>query len=501
MLVLLVVLITVLLLAHQIEPSSSISISAKDISIFHQPKDAMLHFEICVQKVDVHQFRSLETLLTHTDHTHFNIVQTTWCKVSATPTSRQTAICPWRCHILNHPQSRPPPPSIDLKIQFISSSGTIQRNFMGSSIHTAFPIQHERSSHVQLYTSFFITKDNQTKEHQLVVRSSESLLQAAERFVHEQHMASEWVTQLETNLIKTLSQNRHRQTQLSTTSKQYTHVVIGASANEVEAPDRHGYTDSWLLLTANDLNILDDAQWELYFAPHSLRTIVAEHVFEHLTWSEAAIASALCLKYLMPGGGLRLAVPDAYYSDPNEHRKRAKDIEWGHRILFNHKSLTYLLSRSRCEGLEGGRFVNVALLEWRTRRGFFYNRRWSPLHGFIQRSKYFDKRGAVSLIVDAVKGGGKSGHRSSSSSSSSSNWHLFDLESRHHPHVVKTEVEELLKQAQRVVANNNTEEGLLLLDQAHLLDPTNIETLKFIAQLTGKKAIDAIASMRQEHAR
>ena len=34
-----------------------------------------------------------------------------------------------------------------------------------------------------------------------------------------------------------------------------------------------------------------------------------------------------------------------------------------------------------------------------------------------------------------------------------------------------------------------------------LLSNGNIETLKFIAQLTGKKAIDAIASMRQEHAR
>ena len=64
------------------------------------------------------------------------------------------------------------------------------------------------------------------------------------------------------------------------------------------------------------LNLLVEGDWLAYFSPNSLDAILAEHIWEHLTPEEAAVAAMLCFKFLKPGGYLRVAVPDGFHPDP-----------------------------------------------------------------------------------------------------------------------------------------------------------------------------------------
>ena len=440
----------------------------------HSNDTTMVHFEVCIQHFNaVARYRSMSALLTID-------VFDTWCAVSASPASRQSsnswAICPWTCHV---PFSNPQLPNEDLRVQFVRNTGVIHSTFYGSSLHSSRYIDRESTNNVQLYTSFFIGKDDQEKEEQLVIPVDESMAQAAQRFVLDHNLHHQFKLQIEQNLIESMKRKAKRTTYLSTTSREYTSIIIGASEQEITNPLAHGYSTKWLLLSANDLNILDHRQWDYYFEKNSLQTIVAEHVFEHLTFSEALIAFRLCWKYLKTGGTFRLAVPDAHSYHQNKEMTRASDIDWGHRVKYNYQSLTQVLLQAR--------FENSVLLEWHTRRGFLYNRRWNPLQGFIQRSKHFDKRGAVSLIVDAIKGERKGrGDR-------------YDLESRHHPLVVKSAVEELLRQAKHVANNGQVEQRKNILKEAMLLNPFHCATLAYLANCTGNEAIHSIVAMRREN--
>ena len=457
------------------------SFASPTIGVHHSHSDdtTMVHFEVCIQHFNaVARYRSMSALLTVG-------VFDTWCAVSASPASRQSSnswsICPWTCHV---PCSNPQLPNDDLRIQFVRKTGVIHSTFYGSSRHSSRYIDRESTNNVQLYTSFFIGKDDQEKEEQLVIPVNESMAQAAQRFVLEHNLHHQFKLQIEQNLIESMKRKAKRSTSLSTTSRNYTSVVIGASEAEITNPLAHGYSTNWLLLSANDLNILDHRQWNYYFEKSSLQTIVAEHVFEHLTFSDALIALHLCWKYLKTGGKFRLAVPDAYSFHQNKEMTRASDIDWGHRVKYNYQSLTHVLLQAR--------FENSVLLEWHTRRGFLYNRRWNPLEGFIQRSKHFDKRGAVSLIVDAIKG--DQGERERDTRGE-----RYDLESRHHPLVVKSKVEELLRQAKHVANNGHVEQRKIYLKEAMVLNPFHCATLAFLANCTGNKAIHSIVAMRQEN--
>jgi predicted SAM-dependent methyltransferase len=51
------------------------------------------------------------------------------------------------------------------------------------------------------------------------------------------------------------------------------------------------------------------------FTHNSITAILAEHVWEHLTFEEGVQAAKNCYKYLKPGGYVRCAVPDGYFPD------------------------------------------------------------------------------------------------------------------------------------------------------------------------------------------
>lgn len=172
-------------------------------------------------------------------------------------------------------------------------------------------------------------------------------------------------------------------------------VVVGSSGI---------FEPGWIPTDIDVLNLLKLADWQKLFAPNSIDAILGEHVWEHLTPGDGAVAAAHCHRFLKPGGYLRVAVPDGFHPDPHY-------IEWvrpggsgagadDHKILYNFKSFSQLF--------EGVGF-QVRLLEYFDEQGQFHASDWTPAEGMIHRSQRFDERNQAgtltytSLILDAGK--------------------------------------------------------------------------------------------------
>jgi predicted SAM-dependent methyltransferase len=163
----------------------------------------------------------------------------------------------------------------------------------------------------------------------------------------------------------------------------------------------------WLHTNENELNLLKPEDWEARFAEESVTAILAEHVWEHLTFEEGITAARICRRFLLPGGWIRCAVPDGFFRN-KEYQQTVRIGGPGpadhpaasHKIVYNYKTLTRMFE-------EAGFLVK--LLEYCDENGDFHYVDWDPLDGFIYRSRRFDHRNqagelkSVSLIVDAVK--------------------------------------------------------------------------------------------------
>lgn len=176
-------------------------------------------------------------------------------------------------------------------------------------------------------------------------------------------------------------------------------VVIGA--------DQYVNNPGWLHTQEEELNLLDEKTWQNRFDKNSITAILAEHVWEHLTYEEGLKAAIMCFKYLKPSGYIRCAVPDGYFPDasyqntvkvggpgPKEHPAAS------HKIVHNYKTLINMFETAG---------YKVNLLEYCDEEGNFYQNNWDGVDGVIFRSKKYDPRNHgdkltfPSLIVDAVK--------------------------------------------------------------------------------------------------
>ncbi len=172
-------------------------------------------------------------------------------------------------------------------------------------------------------------------------------------------------------------------------------IVLGSSGVPVPG---------WLLTDMDQLNIVVKKDWERYFQPDSVDAILAEHVLEHLTITEAKRVAELCFTYLRPGGRLRIAVPDGLHPDP-DYVEAVKPMGSGegaedHKVLYSWKGLEALLD-------------SVGLithpLEYFDDDGNFVAVEWDPADGMVRRSARFDSRNHdgilryTSIIFDAVK--------------------------------------------------------------------------------------------------
>ena len=160
----------------------------------------------------------------------------------------------------------------------------------------------------------------------------------------------------------------------------------------------------WIATDINTLNIINVNDWRRLFPPLSVSAILAEHVFEHLSFDEASKAFENCFYYLKHSGYIRIAVPDGL----NPSKEYILHVMPGglgpgamdHKVLYDYHTLVELLESQE---------FKVVLLEYYDEKGNFQYHEWGPEMGLISRSKRFDPRNQggeflySSLIVDAIK--------------------------------------------------------------------------------------------------
>ena len=161
--------------------------------------------------------------------------------------------------------------------------------------------------------------------------------------------------------------------------------------------------DGFISTQQDELNLLRREDWEASFADKKVSVILAEHVWEHLTFEEGKIAAKTFYEFLEPGGLLRCGVPDGYF--PNEDYQQAVAVGGpgpaaDHKVVFNYHSFP---------GVFESAGFKLQLLEWWDEQGQFHCQDWDAAQGLIYRSSRFDHRNQdgelnfTSLIVDAVK--------------------------------------------------------------------------------------------------
>ncbi|WP_298828851.1 SAM-dependent methyltransferase [uncultured Planococcus sp.] len=176
-------------------------------------------------------------------------------------------------------------------------------------------------------------------------------------------------------------------------------VVIGA--------DNYNNNPGWIHTQEEELSLLDETTWKNQFKKGSISAILAEHVWEHLTYQEGLEAARLCHQYLKPRGHIRCAVPDGYFPDeayqnivkiggpgPKDHPAAS------HKIVYNYNTLASIFEIAGYE---------VKFLEYCDEAGHFQFSEWQEEDGVIFRSKKWDPRNQgdklifPSLIIDAIK--------------------------------------------------------------------------------------------------
>lgn len=176
-------------------------------------------------------------------------------------------------------------------------------------------------------------------------------------------------------------------------------VVIGAGT--------YNNNPGWIHTQEKDLNLLDENTWNSKFKKNSITAILAEHIWEHLTYEEGIQAAKICFNYLKPGGYIRCAVPDAYFRDktyqetiqiggpgPEDHPA------FSHKIVYNYKLFSNVFETIG---------YKVSLLEYFDEQGNFNQNNWDGKDGIIFRSRKYDSRNQgktiifPSIIVDAIK--------------------------------------------------------------------------------------------------
>ena len=161
----------------------------------------------------------------------------------------------------------------------------------------------------------------------------------------------------------------------------------------------------WIPSGIETINVHDDDCWVKYFKPNSINAILGEHIWEHLTQREAELAAINCYKYLVPGGYLRIAVPDGFHPDP-KYLEGCGPIGENeiHKVMYNYVTLKKHFEKAN---------FKVTLLEFYDEEKKFHKTNWDPHKGLIHRSIRFRNKNKnvsclglknyTSLIIDAKK--------------------------------------------------------------------------------------------------
>lgn len=172
-------------------------------------------------------------------------------------------------------------------------------------------------------------------------------------------------------------------------------IIIGSSSTKQKG---------WISTNYPQLDLTNYSTFAAIFAPESINNMLAEHVWEHLSMEDGAVACRNCFAFLKSGGVLRIAVPDGFHSDA-DYIAQVKPGGYGagaddHKVLLNYKTLSTMLQNAG---------YKIKLLEWFDEQGNFHDENWDTVDGLIRRSTRFDLRNQdnpttyTSLIIDAIK--------------------------------------------------------------------------------------------------
>lgn len=183
-------------------------------------------------------------------------------------------------------------------------------------------------------------------------------------------------------------------------------LMAGLASNPLRVIVGAGGTTQpgWLSLEENQLDIRDYRQWAQRFAPNSIDTILTEHVFEHLTPTDAEIAAKNFFRFLKPDGYTRIATPDGYHPDAQyQYWVSPEGWDESHRWIPDVETLSRLLTRAG--------FIPTPLEYW-SADGQFIAQPWRQEDGVIGRCPGTLQNGLLSvfagcdytsLIIDAIK--------------------------------------------------------------------------------------------------
>ena len=175
-------------------------------------------------------------------------------------------------------------------------------------------------------------------------------------------------------------------------------VIIGAGEQR---------WNEWIATQGEELNLLDEDSWALFFGDEKADTFLCEHVFEHLTVEEGKQAAKTIFRFLNPGGFIRVAVPDRFF--PNEEYQRIVQIGGpgsrdhpaaGHKVVYAYNELFEVFQSAG---------FSVRLLEYHDENGEFHVFDWNIDEAPIYRSSKLDHRnqdgkiGFASIILDAYR--------------------------------------------------------------------------------------------------
>jgi predicted SAM-dependent methyltransferase len=175
-------------------------------------------------------------------------------------------------------------------------------------------------------------------------------------------------------------------------------VILGAGQTKCEG---------WIATQESELDLRSTSDWNKLFKVDSIDAMLAEHVWEHLTYEEGVLAAKNCYSHLKPGGYIRCAVPDRFFRN-EEYQNMVQVGGPGpvdhpaatHKIVYDYKMLKSVFESAGFE---------VTLLEYCDENGDFHYAYWNESDGRIGRSFRYDTRnslenlGMVSIIIDARK--------------------------------------------------------------------------------------------------
>ena len=139
--------------------------------------------------------------------------------------------------------------------------------------------------------------------------------------------------------------------------------------------------DGWVSTDIHNFDIRNSNLWQYYFHKDTISNILAEHVFEHLNFSELCHVLMLCRSYMKTGANLRIAVPDANHPSKYVYNlTKPGGMEPGaddHKIFFDIEIANRVSKMFK---------FDLDLIEYFDEDGIFHYKENDWSKGFVSRS-------------------------------------------------------------------------------------------------------------------